>query len=308
MKTIALVTVTFNAEDNLSFFLPSIERNLESIGAVFFVDNNSSDNTFYKLSEWKKETGCPIDITLNDKNFGYAYAINIGIQKALDAGFEHILVTNNDVIFQAGMLRQILADLKESGADVVGIPSSINQEEIGLGYMLSRDLDLPTPVPPIQRNAIADRSTHNPLPPVDFVHGGTILFTKRFFDAIGLYDGDLFFGGDEIDFLYRVHSYNKAFPEKITCVVSLRAFLLMDNLSKHNTRHKIIKALGILQGTARVYLKHRFVPESPGLYKVQYEIIKSLAKGSWFKYFILFLFSVRALFLEILKYYRDRLF
>jgi GT2 family glycosyltransferase len=308
VKTIALVTVTFNAEDNLSFFLPSIERNLESIGVVFFVDNNSSDNTFYKLNGWKKEVGCPVDVTLNEKNFGYAYAINTGIQKAREAGFEHILVTNNDVIFEEGMLDQMLKDLKDSGADVMGIPSSINQHEVGLGYMLSKDLNLPTPVPPIQRGEIQSLSIQNPLPPVDFVHGGTILFTKRFFDTIGLYDGDLFFGGDEIDFLYRVHSYNKSHTDKITCIVSLRAFLMMDNLSKHNTRHKVTKALRILQGTARVYLKHRFTPESLGLYKVQYKIITSLAKGSWFKYIILYAFSVRALFLEIVKYYKGRLF
>jgi hypothetical protein len=146
--------------------------------------------------------------------------------------------------------------------------------------------------------------TNNPLPRIDFAHGGTILFTRRFFDVIGLYDDELFFGGDELDFLYRVHAYNEIHEHKISCVVSLRGFLKIDNLTKHNRRHKIVKAKRILQGTARVYLKHRFKPTSTGLYREQHRIIKSLAKRSLLKYLILCIFSLRALALEIYSYYR----
>jgi GT2 family glycosyltransferase len=141
VKKPALVTVTYNAENNLSFFLPSVERNKESIGGLFFIDNNSSDNTLQVLHDWKKNTPeRHIEILSNTKNYGYAHAINTGIRKALNAGYNQILVTNNDIIFDQGVLAQMLEDITESQADVLGIPASINATEVGLGYTLDKGI------------------------------------------------------------------------------------------------------------------------------------------------------------------------
>jgi glycosyltransferase involved in cell wall biosynthesis len=304
VKKLALVTVTYNAEQNLSFFLPSVERNKEMIDGLFFIDNNSSDNTLPVLHDWKKKnTERHIEILSNTKNYGYAHAINTGIQKALKTGCDYILVTNNDIVFNDGMITQMLEDIIESQADVLGIPASVSTTDVGFGYILDGKTLLPAKILPTLRKDVEMMCASNPLPRVDFAHGGTILFTRRFFDEIGLYDDELFFGGDELDFLYRVHAYNEIHEHKISCAVSLRGFLKMDNLTKHNGRHKTTKAKRILQGTARVYLKHRFSPTDLGLYREQYTAIESLAKGKLLRYVVLLLFSLRAFTIEICKYY-----
>lgn len=307
MNKLALVTVTYNAERNLSFFLPSLEHNKECIDGVFVVDNASSDNSLSTLYAWKEEhSDIPITIHAHKKNYGYAHAVNQGIQEAYKAGYEYILVTNNDIIFNRGAFAQMMEDLTASHADVVGVPASINTTDVGLGYTLNRQTHLPIHTISIHRKDIAVLCTRTPLPQVDFVHGGTILFTRRFFDEIGFYDDTLFFGGDELDFLYRVYIYNETHIKKILCVVSLKSFITMDNLTQHNTQHKITKAKRILQGTAHVYLKHRFQPTDIGLYKEQMMLITSLAKKSLLRYVLLFAFSLRALMLEIIYYYAHK--
>ncbi|MDD5407045.1 MAG: glycosyltransferase [Sulfurovaceae bacterium] len=306
MKKIALVTVTYNAERNLSFFLPSLIRNEKSIDAVYFVDNASKDETLPVLQSFKDEGSihAPVEIILNTKNYGYTYAINLGIRKALDDGFDYICVTNNDIIFDEGFLSQMLQDATVNGVDALGVPASVNADDVGFGYVLDSATHLPKKDAPAKRGEVLREIAHISLLPVDFPHGGTILFTRHFFEKIGLYDDKLFFGGDELDFLYRVAAYNASHAPKMKCAVSLRAFPLMDNLTKHNTGHKIIKAKRMLQGNARVNLKHRFTPTDFGLYREQYELIRNLSKGRLLRYAALYMFALRGLCIEITRYYR----
>ena len=218
-------------------------------------------------------------------------------------GVDLIFVTNNDIIFHKGFFAQMLYDATTNKLDALGVPASINEHDLGLGYNLDQYTNKPKKEPPMKRENINEEILKNPLHNVDFPHGGTILFSRNFFIKIGLYDPNLFFGGDELDFLYRVKSYNLSHDDKIKCAVSLKSFLMVDNLSKHNSGHKIIKARGMLQGNAHVNLKHKFTPLQIGLYKEQYELIKNLSKGLLTRYLALYIFSLRGLIIEIYKYY-----
>lgn len=304
MSKISIVTVTYNAEKNLSFFLPSIVKNLDISPDIYFIDNASKDNTLILLNQFKKErTQINIEIISNKQNYGYAKAINIGIKKALENNSKYIFVTNNDIIFDPGFFSQMLKDAEDNTLDIVGVPASINNTDLGLGYNLDTKNFYPKKDKPLKRQDLEKAIKFNPLPKIDFPHGGTILFSKLFFEKIGLYDEDLFFGGDEKDFLYRVNKYNSKNENKIKGAVSLKSFSRIDNLSKHNNGHKIIKARGMLQGDARVNLKHKFTPTQIGLYKAQNNLIKELAKGRLIRYIILYYFSLRGLIIESYKYY-----
>lgn len=301
MKKLAIITVTYNAEKNLSFFLPSLEKNKNTIGGVYFVDNNSQDTTLFTLEAWNGLT--PKTTIVNKKNYGYAYAINIGVQKALDDGYDYFCITNNDIIFNEEFFSELLKEAVVNNIDAIGVPASINETDLGLGYLLDTNTLLPKKTLPLQRSAIPALITTNPIHPIDAPHGGTILFSRDFFEKIGLYDSQLFFGGDELDFLYRIHKYNTSHDTKIRCAVSLSSFFRMDNLTEHNSGDKIIKARGMLQGNARVYLKHRFTPFQIGLYGEQYRLIQGLSKGRPVRYLALYLFALRGLCIEIARYY-----
>lgn len=305
MKKVALITVTYNAEKNLSFFLPSLIKNKEILSGIFFIDNYSKDKTLKELDIFKElqKENFDIEIIPNKENYGYAYAINMGIQKAIDSGYDYFCVTNNDLIFEEGFFKQMLEDAIHNNIDALGVPASINENELGFGYNLDNETFLPKKGLPIKRDNIINEINKHPLPQIDAPHGGTILFSRFFFEEIGLYDHHLFFGGDELDFLYRITAYNAVHNPKIKCAVSLKSFQKIDNLSKHNSGHKIIKARGMLQGNARVNLKHRFSPLNFGLYKEQQKLIDGLSKGKIVRYLALYFFALRGLCIEIYKYY-----
>lgn len=305
MKKVALITITYNAEKNLSFFLPSLIKNKEILSGIFFIDNNSKDKTLKGLENFKEtqRENFDIDIISNKENYGYSYAVNMGIQKAIDSGYDYFCITNNDLIFEEGFFAQMLEDGIYNNIDALGVPASINETDLGLGYNLDNETFLPKKDLPITRKDLITEIEKNPLPQIDAPHGGTIIFSKFFFEEIGLYDSHLFFGGDELDFLYRITAYNAVHTPKIKCAVSLKSFLKIDNLSKHNSGHKIIKARGMLQGNARVNLKHRFSPVDFGLYREQQKLIQGLSKGKIIRYLALYFFAFRGLCIEIYKYY-----
>lgn len=305
MSTLAIITVTYNAEDNISSFLSSLEKNKDFITGIYVVDNNSQDTTLVKLSFWNSP--CTLKVVKNNKNYGYGYAINLGIKNALLLGYDYICITNNDLTFEAGLFLNLIEESEKNNIDVLGVPASINGQEVGCGHTLDPITLLPNKDIHLLRSHINKLAEETPLIPVGFPHGSTILFKKRFFKEIGNYDPELFFGGDELDFLYRIYNYNKNCTEKITTMSSLRSFSKVDNLSKHNTKHKITKAINMLQGVARIYMKHRYTPTSFGLYQEQYKLIKTLSKGKWIRCILLFLFSIRGIIIEATRYYKKKM-
>lgn len=291
MSTLSIATVTYNAEKNLEIFLPSIRKNIQNIDAVYVQDNKSSDDTVLILKEFVK-TVPRTHISISTKNLGYAKAINMAIQLAIKNGAENILVTNNDLTFSENALKSLLDTKEKYTADAVGMP--VLSEK---GYFMGAS----------EQSVIFYREEDFPHidTSIDFPHGGTILFSKRFFQKIGLYDEELFFGGDEMDFLYRVKKYNMHNKDKIICVVCTDAAHLIDHRTKHDRRYLLLKATRMLQGHARVLLKHKYTPFSIGLYKEQWKEVAILGKKSFARKILLTLLSIKGIFLESVKFYKN---
>lgn len=293
---VTIVTVTYNASKNLDFFKFSLEDNSEDIKEVIFVDNNSKDNTLQKISDINIKK----IIINNSKNFGYAKAINIGIKAAIENGSEYILVTNNDVKYSHGAINVMKKESILSDAEVVGMVITND----GKLYKVADENRYYT------KDEIKS-SINGPttiLKEVDMAHGGAILFRKSFFEKLGLYDDKLFFGGDELDYSYRIKKYNSTNPNKIKCVVALGTLDKIDHLTKHDSRYKFKKAKYMLQGNARVNLKHKYSPISKGLYSEQLKEVKILSKDIWYRKIILIILGLRGLCVEIFRYYKRKIF
>ena len=296
MKKVSLVTVTYNAEENLAFFLPALQKNKTSLGSVFFVDNASQDRTGILLKDFQKESHTFFVHTFfNEKNLGYSAGINKGIQEALKRGGEYILVTNNDVLFEENSLEILLSDIEKTEALALGVPTHIGGGKIALGYT----------IPP---HAYSEKEIFDlaDTQEIAFPHGGTILFRRDFFKKIGFYDEGLFFGGDELDFLFRAEKYNKTAEEKVSFYSSVRSYKKVDHFTKHNTKNKFLKARKMLRGNARVYLKHKYSPTSAGLYKQQYKEIRTLAKNSFARMCVLIPLSFLGILQESFIFYKNR--
>lgn len=293
MKT-DLVTVTYNSKNNLETFFESIKNNINSFEKIIFVDNNSSDDTLKEINFLSEKLNIKnISIIKNKKNYGYAHAINIGIKESVNSKISPlILVTNNDVIFSKNSIEKMINESTDLDSDVTGMVITNDHINFKTGYNT-------------HEKSYKKEEIKNNLAPkeIGFAHGGVILFKKSFFEKIGLYDSELFFGGDEMDFFFRVKKYNKNNKDKIKCFCAFSTLDNIDHISKHDSRYKLKKATRMLQGSARVYMKHLYSPLSAGLYKEQLKEIKLLSKNNPIKIIILSILSIRGLVIESFKYY-----
>lgn len=107
-----LVTVTYNAQNDIREFLDCYDQlNADGIHLVV-VDNASSDDTTRIINEVSKGRK---DITLiaNPKNRGVAAANNQGIKFALKQKASWIVLINNDVSFSSSLIENLTKDPSE---------------------------------------------------------------------------------------------------------------------------------------------------------------------------------------------------
>ena len=101
MDKVAVITITYNSADVLRPFLNCVWKQTYHTLTLYIIDNNSKDNT---LSILKENNDPRLVIIANNVNFGVAKANNQGITKALEDGFQHILLVNNDVEFELSLI------------------------------------------------------------------------------------------------------------------------------------------------------------------------------------------------------------
>jgi len=72
---------------------------------VMVVDNASTDGTPAALRE---RYGARVELLENPRNLLFAGGMNAGLERALAAGYDFVLLLNNDVVVDRGMLRALL--------------------------------------------------------------------------------------------------------------------------------------------------------------------------------------------------------
>lgn len=93
---IAIVTVLYNSVPVLPDFLASLSAQTDENWQLIAIDNASSDASVAMVHAWGDTTAM---VVANDTNVGFAAATNQGILLAQDAGFDAVLLLNNDTVF-----------------------------------------------------------------------------------------------------------------------------------------------------------------------------------------------------------------
>ncbi|KYG82598.1 glycosyltransferase family 2 protein [Roseivirga echinicomitans] len=108
INKIAIILVNWNAYDLTVRCISSLEdTGFPSIN-IFLVDNASADNSGPRLRERFKE----VTFIQNIENLGFTGGNNVAITRALDAGFEYIMLLNNDTEVTESFLEPLLLTLE----------------------------------------------------------------------------------------------------------------------------------------------------------------------------------------------------
>lgn len=103
MKKVAIILVNWNGKKYLKDCLNSLARQTYQNFDIFFIDNNSKDDSLDLLRNYERVT-----IIKNTKNYGFAKGNNIGIEKALKNGYKYIVLVNLDTIVDKSWLENLV--------------------------------------------------------------------------------------------------------------------------------------------------------------------------------------------------------
>jgi GT2 family glycosyltransferase len=199
---VGIITVTFNSSSVIRDFLNSVLLQKYNKFTLYIVDNASSDAT---LSQAAEHTDPRITMIRNPVNVGAAEGNNIGIMAALRDGCSHIMLVNNDTVFESDLLSQLLTGLKRHDVDMV-VPKILYFDEPdkiwSAGGYFSR-------VRGSARHFGSDRKDDGQFDDsrtVEYAPTTCMLFRKEVFERVGLLDPNYFAYFEDTDFCYRARA------------------------------------------------------------------------------------------------------
>jgi GT2 family glycosyltransferase len=193
-----VVIPTWNLKDDVIACVRSVLCSTYQPLRVVVVDDASTDGTFEAL---QIHFGAAIDVMCLDQNMGFARALNHGIDFALKAEAEFILVLNNDTIIDANMIGLLVSALQaQSSAGVAGPIIYYHDHPEQVWRIGDRQLGGP---PFTWRIAARERFSAKPID-VDYVTGCAMLIRRDVLTAVGLFNEDYQMYFEDADFCWRV--------------------------------------------------------------------------------------------------------
>ncbi|MEE9464489.1 MAG: glycosyltransferase, partial [Candidatus Neomarinimicrobiota bacterium] len=207
---LSIVIVSFNVCDFVKQCLQSLRQTrFSGDQEIILVDNNSHDGTIEAVEEAFPE----VEIISNDRNLGFAPALNLGLEQASG---EYILSLNPDTIVEEGTL-QVLVDYLQANPEVgcVG-PKILNGDGT---FQSAAKRSFPRPwvaftkfiglarLFPNSRLFARYNLTYlnpNTTHEVEAVSGSCMCMPRKVLEVVGPMDEDFFLGGDDLDYCYRI--------------------------------------------------------------------------------------------------------
>lgn len=209
--TLSIVIVTHNNQSIIGNTLESLFTSLKDLDKpleVIVVDNASTDKTVEIVKKRKN-----ITVIQSDKNKGYAWANNRGIEKS---NGKYILLLNSDVILNQDTLRISLKFLDEN-PDVGVVTCKILLQNSTIDPACHRGFPTPwasltyiTGLEKLFPNIKLFSGYHqwyknlNTVHEIDSCSGAFYLFRKEIIKKVGLLDEKFFMYGEDLDFSYRI--------------------------------------------------------------------------------------------------------
>lgn len=116
-KSVAIVILNYNSLEETRSLVKSIRIHERKCNPyIYIIDNASNDAALLKNEEYDK---CKI-ILLKDNN-GYAAGNNYGIRKAIEDGFDYIVIANSDtVIINDNTIYSLIMEMTRNNAHIIG--------------------------------------------------------------------------------------------------------------------------------------------------------------------------------------------
>ncbi len=194
---VSVVIPSWNGRSHLPYCLESLQHQAYRNHEVVLVDNNSTDDSV----AFTRTHYPDIQIVCLDQNFGFARAVNAGIESS--AG-EYIACLNNDVEVSAEWLGELVACIERHPAAAAATSKMLDRRDPrrldDAGDIMSRYLR----AYPRGRGE-EDRGQYDDEVEVFGASGGASLWRAHVIRELGLFDEDLFAYYEDVDLSFRAN-------------------------------------------------------------------------------------------------------
>ena len=201
MIKVAIITITYNSSNVIIPFLKCLSESSFKDFKLFIIDNNSVDETVEIICKIKK---IDVQVIENKKNIGVAAANNMGIKLALDQGYQKVLLSNNDIVFDKNIIGDLVNFSKNQSSSISSLKIMYEHDKDKIWYCggffnFNKGL-----VPEHLGIGQPDFGQYNHLKYSDYAPTCFVLFDSKVFSEIGFMDEAYFVYFDDTDFFYRV--------------------------------------------------------------------------------------------------------
>lgn len=195
MKVQAVVLNWNGGELNLDCVASLLEQGLAPAD-VIFVDNASSDGSL----ELVRERHPDLVVLVNEANLGFGHGVNRGIEHALAAGADAVLLVNNDVVLPAGCADTLVEALStDDSLGLVG-PRVLDRSDPSRVWCAGGTVTYRQNLSVLLGHGEADGPRFQERRAVDYLAGCAMLVRREVFERIGLFDGAYFAYHEDVDF------------------------------------------------------------------------------------------------------------
>jgi len=198
---VAIITITYNSSNVIIPFLKCLSESSFKDFKLFIIDNNSVDDTVELIYKIKK---IDVQIIENKKNIGVAAANNMGIKLALEQGYQKVLLSNNDIVFDKNIIADLVNFSENQSSSISSLKIMYEHDKDKIWYCggffnFNKGL-----VPEHLGIGQPDFGQYNHLKHSDYAPTCFVLFDSKVFSEIGFMDEAYFVYFDDTDFFYRV--------------------------------------------------------------------------------------------------------
>lgn len=208
---VSVVTPNYNGKNFLYDYFNSLNENSSEIGEVIIIDNGSSDGSQDFIKETSQKLNFPVILIENNKNLGFAEAVNQGIAKSK---YDYIFSLNNDTVLEKKAILELLKLIKKDN-NVFSVSSKMIQfKNRDLIDDAGDDYTLLAYTKKIGNNHSANE--YNEVFEVFSSCAGAAVYRKDLLLKLGGFDSEFFAYMEDVDLAYRakIEGYKNLFCPK----------------------------------------------------------------------------------------------
>ena len=233
MIKVAIITITYNSSNVIIPFLKCLSESSFKDFKLFIIDNNSIDDTIELIYKIKK---IDFQIIENKKNVGVAAANNMGIKLALEQGYQKVLLSNNDIVFDKNIIADLVNFSENQSSSISSLKIMYEHEKDKIWYCGGFFNFTKGLVPEHIGIGQPDVGQCNHLKYSDYAPTCFVLFDYKVFSEIGFMDEKYFVYFDDTDFFYRIRKNGKY---KLSINQKIKIFHKVGSSTSENNLKKI---------------------------------------------------------------------